>query len=71
MRIQATPSTAAPRAHTQPLPQTALDAEEASSGCGWFDSSYELSQGLVVTEDTDTCLLQLWAQALQISRACH
>ncbi|WP_428503437.1 hypothetical protein [Roseateles sp.] len=69
MRIQATPSTAAPRAHTQP--QTALDAEEASSGCGWFDSSYELSQGLVVTEDTDTCLLQLWAQALQISRVCH
>ena len=54
-----------------PMQPDAPDSESASRGCGWFDSSYELSQGLVVTEDTDTCLLQLWAQALQISRVCH
>ncbi|MCV2362960.1 hypothetical protein LNV23_05775 [Paucibacter sp. DJ1R-11] len=53
-----------------PMPPDAPDCS-AGHGCGWFDSSYELRQGLVVTEDTDTCLLQLWAQALQMSRVCH
>ena len=53
------------------LPREPLNSESAVHGCGWFDSSYELSQGLVVTEDSDTCLLQLWAQALQMSRVCH
>lgn len=31
--------------------------------CGWFDSSYELSQGAVVTEELDASVLQLWAWA--------
>ena len=32
-------------------------------GCGWFDSSHELREGLVVTEDGDDALFQLWSQA--------
>lgn len=34
------------------LPREPLNSESAVHGCGWFDSSYELSQGLVVTEDS-------------------
>ena len=37
-------------------------SSDAGCRCGWFDSSHELSQGLVVTEDVDTDLLQLWAR---------
>jgi len=51
-------------------PQAAT-GDSAAHACGWFDSSYELSQGLEVTEDNDTCLLQLWAMALQLSRSIH
>ncbi len=37
------------------------------STCGWFDSSFELHNGLQVTEDQDASLLQLWARALSKS----
>lgn len=30
-------------------------------GCGWFDSSYELHEGLIVTEDVDLCMFELWS----------
>jgi hypothetical protein len=33
-------------------------------GCGWFDSSYELGTGLVVTEQQDSVLFELWSQIL-------
>ncbi len=40
-----------------------LDAGEHERCCGWFDSSYELSQGAVVTEELDASVLQLWVWA--------
>lgn len=29
--------------------------------CGWFDSSFDLAQGLEVAEQDDETLYQLWA----------
>lgn len=31
-------------------------------GCGWFDSTYELNEGLAI-EEVDPALFQLWASA--------
>lgn len=37
-----------------PAPATDCDAaEEQAAACGWFDSSWELRQGLAVTEHGD------------------
>lgn len=41
-----------------------LSPEPVRGGCGYFDSSFELSQGLSVTEELDPTLLQLWARVL-------
>jgi hypothetical protein len=41
-----------------------LDPAPVRGGCGYFDSSFELSQGLMVTEELDPSLLQLWARVL-------
>lgn len=41
-----------------------LSPEPLRGGCGYFDSSFELSQGLSVTEELDPTLLQLWARVL-------
>ena len=43
-------------AHAEALAQQAAEAL-AARGCGWFDSSYELRQGLAVSE----CALADWA----------
>ena len=40
-----------------------LDSGEHKRCCGWFDSSYELSQGAEVTEELDASVLQLWIWA--------
>ncbi len=40
-----------------------LDSGEHERCCGWFDSSYELSQGAEVTEELDASVLQLWVWA--------
>jgi hypothetical protein len=37
--------------------------DEHERCCGWFDSSYELSQGAEVTEELDASVLQLWVWA--------
>lgn len=49
MRIQAALPPTAP-VRSAPVPASEL---EAYHGCGWFDSSYELSQGLEVKEGGD------------------
>lgn len=43
--------------------ETAINiASGEPAGCGWFDSSYELGEGLVVTEDFDRCVFTLWSE---------
>ncbi len=54
--ISATNATAAAHA-------TAHTGKPEGAGCGWFESSYELNQGLEVTEGLDASLFQLWARA--------
>lgn len=45
-----------------PLPAViAILPSDERRGCGWFDSTYELSAGLCVTEDIDPTLFELWA----------
>lgn len=41
-----------------------LNPEPVRGGCGYFDSSFDLSQGLSVTEELDPTQLQLWALVL-------
>lgn len=42
------------RAHAQADEQARLTAERiAARGCGWFESSFDLHQGLAVSESTD------------------
>ena len=48
-----------------------LDPAPVRGGCGYFDSSFELSQGLLVTEELDPTLLQLWARVLDGARTWH
>ncbi|MDP1532751.1 MAG: hypothetical protein Q8N44_04610 [Rubrivivax sp.] len=38
------------RAALMPLPELIDDDAQAPAGCGWFDSSHTLQQGLQVTE---------------------
>jgi len=56
------PLLAQPTAATN-APASAPEAERASS-CGWFDSSFDLNEGLEVTEERDAVLYQLWSQTL-------
>ena len=52
----AAPAARAARA-AQPRAIADLDGAETHRGCGWFDSSWELQQGLrVVVHDTLECL---------------
>jgi hypothetical protein len=53
---------------TSTLVQTAMPVATTRSpelaeaeGCGWFDSSFELSHGLEITEQDDGTLYQLWS----------
>jgi hypothetical protein len=48
-----------------------LSPEPVRVGCGYFESSYELSRGLKVTEESDPTLLQLWARVLDGALARH
>ncbi len=47
------------------------DAGEPERCCGWFDSSYELSQGAEVTEELDASVLQLWVWATGAAATLH
>ena len=54
---------AAPIADNPPPPQPLLDdARPALRSCGWFDSSWELQQGLAVAElpDAELPVAALW-----------
>ena len=33
-------------------------------GCGWFDSSFELTHGVEITEHDDRTLYQLWSSCM-------
>jgi hypothetical protein len=41
-----------------------LNPEPVRGACGYFDSSFELSHGLSVTEELDPTVQQLWARVL-------
>lgn len=56
---------ARPAAEALPaLPALDGDDEAAHPGCGWFDSSHELHQGLEVLEHSCT---EAWAQELPVT----
>jgi len=60
--------------HQPPAAAAAITAsfagiETGRTGCGWFDSSFELSHGLDVTEGLDLCEFELWSQALRLQQA--
>lgn len=61
------PTTETPDAglHHAPVMLT-LPAEPAESACGWFESSWELRQGLHVSElpDSDLAVAALWFAGL-------
>lgn len=59
MQVQARKTTTATQA-SQALVATLLT--EPGARCGWFDSSFELSQGLVISEEADETVLALWCQ---------
>jgi hypothetical protein len=42
---------------------------EATSGCGWFDSSWELRQGLAISElpASELAVAALWFPALAVA----
>lgn len=58
---------AAVRLSSSRLPDAALEpaetAEDRPKGCGWFDSSHELGQGLVVREHDAATAAQALAEA--------
>lgn len=56
---------------TTPAPSLAAGLAEPPAGCGWFDSSHELHQGLAVQEwpDADWAVAALYFGALQPSTA--
>ncbi len=39
------------------------------AGCGWFDSSFELSQGLEVSDAPDSVDFDLWLLAFDVATA--
>ncbi len=48
-----------------------LSPEPVRGGCGYFDSSFELNQGLLVTEESDPILLQLWTRTTHCASTVH
>lgn len=60
MQVQARQTTTAALQAGQALMAALLT--EPGSRCGWFDSSFELNQGLVISEESDEALLALWCQ---------
>lgn len=48
----------------------AMPAAELPGGCGWYDSSHELRQGLQIREGGDEVVLALWFRATA-SAAVH
>ena len=59
MRFHSTAPLAAPHARP-PLPAD-LVSEGAAVGCGWYDSSFDLSSGLVISEQDNDTMYWLWA----------
>ena len=71
--FRATAAPAAVPATTETVPQAEDSAEEPPlCGCGWFDSSQDLSQGLVVREDVAPAELPLanWLEGHLSGWAC-
>ena len=57
-----------PAAHAKPplpmlvaLPDMPEDVAADTEACGWFDSSFDLSTGLLVSEQDSDGLYWLWA----------
>lgn len=52
-----------PRVAALPVAAPAEPAADAPrpEGCGWFDSSFELTHGVEITEHDDRTLYQLWS----------
>lgn len=44
----------------QDVPQRARATAARKRDCGWFDSSFDLAEGLEVTEQDSDTLYQLW-----------
>ena len=40
-------------------------------GCGWYESSHDLRTGLIVIEEPDRCLYELWTLAQEGGRSLH
>jgi hypothetical protein len=75
------------QAATPSLPTLAIDAADAAAltamaaiaaplpaerpACGWYESSHDLRVGLIVIEEPDRCLFELWALARQGGRSLH
>lgn len=48
-----------------------LSPDPVRGGCGYFDSSFELSHGLRVIEESDPTVLQLWVRVLDGALTVH
>lgn len=57
---------ATPVAAAAPAAPAAAVVLDERFGCGWFDSSRELTEGLSVVEDFDPIVFELWASALSM-----
>lgn len=68
MQAQIQPSPELPSAAADQAAIEALLADEPGSRCGWFESSYELSQGLEVSELPDATVAALWVQQATAGR---
>ena len=44
----------------QPRPRMASNGANRKMDCGWYDSSFDLAEGLEVSEQDNDTLYQLW-----------
>jgi hypothetical protein len=59
-----------PNPHSRIRPLPASEAGQPSR-CGWFDSTYELREGLEVRELSDEELTRLWLESRGAPRRLH
>lgn len=62
------PPAALAAAPTAVIAQPAM-LDDDRKGCGWYDSSFELSQGLEVSDAPDGLDFDLWLLALDVAVA--